>query len=389
MTEMQQTITQHEAKELMERLGFDVSIRTLSNWRTKGALPELRRLDGGDGHRAGPAYVWDRDVILQLHTIVDAMDEHAVIEDAMLFAWWAGFEYPIERMRGIWLHWARSEKALLMRDLPTGDFDPVKERELIGQLPNMMRQSSRKMRQIPETYLDTLVQVYVDPFFEATELNPRQTEGLRHDVARFAEAQEEVMAAWLSQFVPDDRVRSVVGFVHAYFSPATLPTLLKDISTALLAQAHADWHVLSGVYRWLLQDTIDDLLDGIGGDHKIARFVLLRAFCKLGRGAILCDIGLRQHGHGAAVDAFVTRLAALGDDLEVRRGAAKFRRVLNELTGVLMTEVPDAARQRTEICEAIYNETPEIGTVIKRVSDTVGSLWDLVPPAMKDDLTTA
>jgi hypothetical protein len=55
----------------------------------------------------------------------------------------------------------------------------------------------------------------------------------------------------------------------------------------------------------------------------------------------------------------------------------------------LMTEDPDAARQRTEICEAIYNENPEIGTVIKRVSDTVGSLWDLVPPAMKDDLTTA
>jgi len=44
--------------------------------------------------------------------------------------------------------------------------------------------------------------------------------------------------------------------------------------------------------------------------------------------------------------------------------------VLNELTGAPMAEDSDAARERTEI----FDRNPEIGVLIEKLSDTVGSL---------------
>lgn len=179
-----------------------------------------------------------------------------------------------------------------------------------------------------------------------------------------------------------------MDFIHEYFSPATPPALLENVPGELPAQAHADWHLLSGVYRQLLRETIDDPLNGIGDDHEIARFILLRLFARVGRAAILCDIALRSLGHGPEVDALVAKIRQLVNDPEVQRGATTLRRVLNEVTEVPMTEGPDAVRRRMDMLHAIATEHPEIGVVIEKIDDTVGSLRDLVPESFKGELTS-
>src|SRR2546426_9970012 len=96
-------MTSKELAATLRGCGYPISARRITDWVAKGLLPKRERVRRRPGEGRGALYRWSQsDVATQALTVHEALAVHRSADLAALATWFAGFEYPVERMRSLW-----------------------------------------------------------------------------------------------------------------------------------------------------------------------------------------------------------------------------------------------------------------------------------------------
>jgi hypothetical protein len=376
-------ITQARVQALLRSSGYDLEDRRLTDWRSTredrpAVLPTLERPRDLNSGTSAPQYRWPYEVLVQAYTVCDALEQHKRMDYAMLCAWWSGHEYPLEDMRRFWVRFADAERRVLTKGALDEEADLADVAEIIEDLPNMLRQAHRVLRQLPPTLFDTQVRMWYDAEFRAHSLSPQQAAALVADVMRAAKQADE--SGELRTMISAEWVRAVVDFLHSYFAPSTAPELLRTMKGDELAQIHADWRVLSGGYRWLMARAIEDEEKGTGGKRGLLVEFLPRNAAKLGRAFMLCDLALRRSAHAKAWERTVHLLRQLAAHIAVPGTADAMMRFQSVYIAVEPLPEPETvlAAWRTLVVEH-----PDTAALLDRAKRTAGEIWVLWKPVIE------
>jgi hypothetical protein len=94
------TLTPKQVIEELAKTGRHVEARTLTDWRSRGLLPQLS--DRGRGQGKGKGYFWTDDNILDRVALVADLPSWET-DRTILALWFCGFEISQKQMRPAWL----------------------------------------------------------------------------------------------------------------------------------------------------------------------------------------------------------------------------------------------------------------------------------------------
>src|SRR6266566_2353114 len=100
---MGKPITSPELVQTLKECGYPVAGRRVTDWVAKGLLPPRVRLRRGPGGGRGALYGWSAsEILLEALTVREALAVRNRADWASLASWFAGFDYPVDRMAHLW-----------------------------------------------------------------------------------------------------------------------------------------------------------------------------------------------------------------------------------------------------------------------------------------------
>jgi len=277
-------VTQSHLIETLNRLGYPMTERRLTDWRQKGLLPKFRQ-KGRQHH--GKVYYWDEpDVIAQAITVCELFEQYSRADWVFLSTWFAGYPLSVKKVRELWLEQLESEQARVREDVNDED-------DLQDKFDRMVRTANRqrKASAYPTLSWETLmfglnVFLNANDGFEdylgdqlGTELNR---------VLRQNPKFKNIPSLDLQQVEP------IARFLQDHWSLDARCELISSVTDQTLEQAHRDWRMVMLLLRGLSR------LSTPGLAKTFRQFVPLQAM--LGGWVITADSILRNLGYGRRIE---------------------------------------------------------------------------------------
>jgi len=358
-------VTPAEACDLLESF-WSVTERTLEDWRRRHALPGLVRQPLGPGCGPGAVYGWTDPVILvQVAMLKSAKDTRGRLQWMKLAAWFAGFDYPLDEMRGAWTWLCRR----------TG----------VDAIAAQVGWPSIENGQMPEA-----VQTFYDHLVPQRQKTPATLEFLlaKLDPAfkgPSRDALDDARQLWLDESnveIPEMLAELLVrgGFdVQRVFGSASVEAALAEVDADQFALAHRDARVFLDPLRLMAARMIES---GEG-----AAQTLLYVLPKLGHQLHKTALLLRLHGYGNRIDTTIAHLQVFWSTPVVQEA---FWEAVNQLRAKWMAARDEAgpiSRPSPEDMArfAEYWENPELRAAFNTAWRGVRDAWaDLVGPLVEE-----
>jgi hypothetical protein len=235
----------HAPQDIIDQLfktGRFTSGRALSDWRTKGLLPKLKR--EGKAQSRGVVQYWDEPDILERATIVhDALSINRRTYYAQWVLWFCGFSIPPATIRKIWT--GLLESARIKRKAEPGNIPADKYTSEIEQLSNRIKRGHK---------LESLVAY---PIAREIILAANEHPKIRIDRYEFSELLVACSRLVKERTIPGKNDISVSGaflsemqrFERSYISLQAIRDLLNSSSDAEFVRAQEYLRCLGSALR--------------------------------------------------------------------------------------------------------------------------------------------
>jgi hypothetical protein len=343
--------------------------RRLTDWRAKGYLPALSRLQRGVGQGSGARYGWEDDEVLaQAFTLLSLRELRGRMETAVTLTWFCGFEYPIERMRRLWVGFEELPwRAALRRGSPG---EPVEDRDAVDMLVWRARRS-RRGRKASTAFIDTLIRMDVDEHFDPASLSNAQAAQILNELASI-----KPQAAAVVGSIHPGQLKGFLHFVHDIWSAPRLMALVASLPEDELAAVHRDCRRVLGLYRAWLGAALDARRQG-GEANEVALWMAPRLAWSAGRFLMRLDIVLRRAGLARHIEATLEFLARLAGDPETGELLHRCRRSAEE---ILAAPDEEARAAVTRAALRSLDASGDLGKLRARVDYVVEALSELWTP---------
>jgi hypothetical protein len=263
-------------------LGHDVTERGLGDWRNKGLLPPLERINGFRPGR-GATYAWTGpDVLLQAHVLCHSMGRCSRTDYAILLAWFAGFEYDESQIHEVWRTTTERGWRSALESLFDGPFEdedlPLVFEDLRAPRGRQSALKTVLLRARLVPGLDRVPERDMRQAFE--EFCARADPGARDQLR--------------SSFNPQV-LQNLLQLYNREFAPVAWMKRLGDCSASDLRQAHDDLKFLFEINRWTLRRIVDDFLTN-RADRQVALTMFPAVMVWSGWSLLTLDLLLRNHG---------------------------------------------------------------------------------------------
>lgn len=304
-------LTPRDVSQQLERCGYHITERRLTNWRQRDWLPPLDvRRGRGTGAGRGARYAWrDPDMAGRVLTLLSLLQLRGRMDSAVVLAWFAGYrQESLEQMRSLWADFEERPWSVAL----AGAVDPPEIAQAVDDLVWTAERERTARHHSPE-FVRALIRFDVDPAFHPLALGPAELERIHRDLASLNPQADALMHG-----LRPEQLKSALAFLHEYWSAPRLVELIRNLSLDDLAAVRRDCEFVLVLYRNWLRHAIAAPERGQPVD-RAALWLAPRVTWQLGRWLMLADIALRRFGLGAQVAASLGLVAAVAQDTRVRR----------------------------------------------------------------------
>jgi hypothetical protein len=375
---MSSPVTSQEVCQLLEKAGFPMTERRLTDWRARGYLPELTHVGGSRHGGQGSFYQWaDEEVALQAFTLCAARQIRGRMDTAVVMTWFCGFLYPIAVMRPLWEKFESLPWRYALEQAQAGE--KLSDADAVATLVTEAAAATLHPR-VSSDFKKTRARILLDPDYEPSrDLTPNQARQIGKDVlelfnsrpAAHKVAPEFLRPADLPQ-ISGDHVRVFISLVHDYWSRPRLVELIETAPADLLVAAHRDCRFLMGLYRMFVADGIARAQAG-GVLGWPAAWLAPRLAWQVGRFLLLLDIGLRRQGFESEVDATIASLRSRAEQPRIQFLLAEIWMTLR--TALDQCGDSDEGRANLGVQVTAYERLAEVQSVVGDASADLKRIW--------------
>ncbi len=269
--------------KVLNRLGYPVTERRLTDWRKKGLLPKLQ--EKGRQHH-GKVYYWEEpDVVAQAITVHTLMARRSRSDWVLLSTWFAGFEMPIDQVRRLLQEQAEEEKKPVLEELNTPFATQIQIARWGKALADQIADSSS---------WSTATLIFVLNLYWNFDysIDKRAVENLATDLLGLASRLPQSTQA--TDVVNSSELYTLAKAFQDQGSFWARYDLITETTDENLFAAHRDWRMVVSVLRRVLRLTTPEAAPGFSA--YIPLLVIL------GNIAINFDLILRKSGYGPRIE---------------------------------------------------------------------------------------
>lgn len=289
------TTEQHLIRTL-DRLGYKVTKRRLTDWRERGIMPPL--CSAGQGRGKGRCYFWSEpDVLKHAITVCELLAYYRRVDDIYLPLWLLGFGVPLEVVRRKIMEWygglmqslagLTEEEAedvcdkMAMSDLQWSDLP-----DLGGNQHHIIIAGST----LVATMMRSLSPCHMPTVSDLEELTSSLDQS-----ARALELYEQRSSLQTIFSQDPEMLRAWVKFIEENCQPQQVQQMLLEVDDAILMRCQSDLRMLLNLFSAIAR------LNGLGvALHDLRIKLVPLTVCLL-----FGDLLARHSGFGGAIDEFV------------------------------------------------------------------------------------
>ena len=278
-------MTPPELISALEKLGYYVSPRRVTDWLGKGLLPPLRQRGRGRGQ--GAKFYWSEpDIVAHAATVCDLLSLKSRTQPALLATWLVGYPVKPDLVRRAWLNSLGREQAEFDRHIErSGDVSPPHSHWAATLGRTWARQLGIERELLTDVFLEALSIIFERDY----EFEPELYED---DFRIVADALLRANPLEMS-LVTKNNLATAALLLNNTLTYEAVSHLVRTASDIELDQVHQWWLSLGLILHLVFSRAAPDFFEGQGLSPA------KRIAIGIGRGAMLGLLHLKRSHHGA------------------------------------------------------------------------------------------
>jgi len=235
-------LTQTQVAAEMSRLGHPVTLRRLTDWRSKGLLPPL--IKSGLGRKHGTVNLWlQPDIVEQAVLVHKSLAAGTHAKDALIAIWVRGYTIPLVLVRKALIYrWAKSANQIKRHTSKYGGLQKV----LFHGADHTARQISRKSGLQEDMVRDLLLELLLslmDHNYKYGEVDPLFLTAAMNDLWKDSSKRRR------PDHFNEENIVSLIWLMKNLFSIKGRIKLLRSLTDEELNGAREQWQSFWGSFQ--------------------------------------------------------------------------------------------------------------------------------------------